>query len=290
MTINLKQPMNSCKAWLTPFFADAGLRIGYLHSKFSRAINFSVPAVSGLDRLLTIVRDGLPAIPDSLMLPDSLFMQIHRLPIQTKIYCCGLLFEIPNAGIQFQATTNQIEQCCLKDWQNEITEQHPLNFDHFRSAHQKFIGQNKYQFGFIRNQHLADIPMLAISGQTEAMKDAMAKIIGLGQGLTPACDDVLIGILATLTRANFNITGLISEDEWLQLICGRTTDISIKYLRCAYAGYFSQPVVQLADQLFFGQPQNWQPIFDLFSKIGGSSGLDMLYGVDLTVKTLSAIV
>ncbi|HAL74442.1 MAG TPA: hypothetical protein DCM45_05020 [Clostridiales bacterium] len=278
--------MNSCEAWLTPFFTDADLRLGYLHSKFSRAINFSVPAAAGPDRLLTLMRAGLPAIPDSLMLPDSVFAQVHRLPIQTEIVCRGLSFEVPDAGIRLQVPMNQIGQCSLKSRHEEITGQHQLNFDNFRSAYRQFIAQNRFQFGFASNPNLAEISRLALTGQSEALKNTMAKIIGLGQGLTPACDDALIGILAMLTCVKCSITSLISEDDWLRLIHSRTTDISIKYLRCAYAGYFSEPIVQLADQLFSAQPQNWQPLFELFSKIGGSSGLDMLYGIDLTVNAL----
>ena len=82
------------------------------------------------------------------------------------------------------------------------------------------------------------------AGRLDAMRDAAARLVGLGQGLTPAGDDFLCGFLAAgccrraagLARAHL----LTSFAEAVRELLGQTTEISASFLRDALAGRISR--------------------------------------------------
>lgn len=107
--------------------------------------------------------------------------------------------------------------------------------------------------------------------------EILCHLIGLGIGLTPSGDDFLCGFLAGLRlhSSSESVTLL------LELLChavlshlDRTNEISAAFLRCAACGQFSAPVHLLTDPDITADI-----IYQAFSRIGHSSGIDTLCGI-----------
>lgn len=109
----------------------------------------------------------------------------------------------------------------------------------------------------------------------------LARLIGLGIGLTPSGDDFLCGLLAGLI-----LTGQTDSALALNLksaIAGHLTDtveVSAAFLHCALNGQFSLAVNHLATC------QDVQAITDEFLAIGHSSGTDTLCGILYVLELL----
>jgi len=117
--------------------------------------------------------------------------------------------------------------------------------------------------------------------------DRVRAVVGLGSGLTPSCDDALVGALCLL-QARSHQAGVSAAD----LLAGSpTTDVSASSLRLALAGVFSLPlarVVGLLGARGSDQDSDLQlAVHDLVS-IGATSGSDSLVGLELACQALAA--
>ena len=122
-----------------------------------------------------------------------------------------------------------------------------------------------------------------IIGDSAKMTDTLCQLIGLGIGLTPSGDDFLCGFLAGL-RISSSVPSLIltaESDSFRQIlekkICSnldRTNEISAAFLHCAALGQFSAPV-----HLLLNSELTAEQIYQAFSGIGHSSGIDTLCGI-----------
>src|SRR5262249_17823350 len=121
------------------------------------------------------------------------------------------------------------------------------------------------------------------SQDSRAALDLLARLIGLGPGLTPAGDDFIIGWLAGLALT----TRTSAQNAFLEAICHgverlaqATTFVSRQHLRDACALMFSERLSDLCVAIAFGEPQ---PV--LASRvtaqiaIGASSGADAAGGL-----------
>jgi len=120
-----------------------------------------------------------------------------------------------------------------------------------------------------------------------AFADAACQLIGLGEGLTPAGDDCVLGALAAIHRL---------APEWLmenraqrhRLVAAartRTTDVARDFLLEALDGRFAEPVLHLltarTDDLADRAAR------DLLA-MGATSGADTLSGIRLGCRALTA--
>ena len=112
-------------------------------------------------------------------------------------------------------------------------------------------------------------------GDSVKMADTLCRLIGLGIGLTPSGDDFLCGFLAGLRLS------LSESDSFRQIleekICShldRTNEISAAFLHCAVLGQVSAPV-----HLLLNPEITAEQIYQAFSGIGHSSGIDTLCGI-----------
>lgn len=112
------------------------------------------------------------------------------------------------------------------------------------------------------------------AGDVSGAANKLCELIGLGEGLTPSGDDFLCGVLA----AAYLFGGNASE------LCGvlrpriterlsQTNDISAAFLKCACAGQFSRPIIELQQNVDLERSHK------NFSAIGHSSGADTLSGI-----------
>lgn len=109
-------------------------------------------------------------------------------------------------------------------------------------------------------------------------RPAVRSLIGVGPGLTPAGDDILVGFAAGMAMAGCGLDDLraaIGDNAH------RTTDLSAAMLRDAGAGLFFEPVIGFAVAIMFGG--DVRGALARLARVGDTSGtaaaLGLLIGV-----------
>jgi hypothetical protein len=113
--------------------------------------------------------------------------------------------------------------------------------------------------------------------------ELLARLVGIGEGLTPSGDDLVVGLLAVLHATGHFPVALPVEARRRLLQHGqaRTTDLSIEFLRCALEGHFAEPLALFVAALLAGTGEEWQDYAALLATVGHSSGVDAMVGVVL---------
>jgi hypothetical protein len=112
------------------------------------------------------------------------------------------------------------------------------------------------------------------------------EIQGLGPGLTPLGDDVLLGVLLTINR----LKGIIPDQRILEQINlqvlnaapFRTTSLSCSLLSCAVQGYADERILRVLDSLGASREIPDRDVDELLSW-GSSSGMAVLAGILLVL-------
>jgi hypothetical protein len=121
----------------------------------------------------------------------------------------------------------------------------------------------------------------------EALVAGARGLIGLGEGLTPAGDDCLVGVLAVLHRW----APRLARDGAVGSALGRaaqvgTTAIARAFLTHALAGCFSEPVIALVTA---PSPDAAARAAADLCGLGATSGADTLAGMSLALRALDGI-
>jgi hypothetical protein len=131
-------------------------------------------------------------------------------------------------------------------------------------------------------QAALDLGRAVQAGRRDAMRGAAARLVGLGQGLTPAGDDFLCGFLAAgcCRRAAGLVRSrrLTSLAEAVRDVIAQTTDISASFLRDALAGRISRPLAAVAEACSGAPGSDLDGALLRLAAIGHSSGLDAATG------------
>ena len=118
-----------------------------------------------------------------------------------------------------------------------------------------------------------------------AVAAASRALIGLGEGLTPAGDDCVVGALAVLHRlrpdwlsANARVTNALAAAART-----RTTDIARDFVLEALAGRFAEPVLAVvtAESVVAARRTAAR-----LARLGATSGADTLHGIRLAGRAL----
>lgn len=118
-----------------------------------------------------------------------------------------------------------------------------------------------------------------------SLERAVEALIGVGPGLTPAGDDILLGVLAGLNYQQ----SIPLLDHYKQILKPRvlkpnaTVWLSQQFLAFALEGWFIEPLVTLVEAL--QQAQDIDSIIDTIRTLGHSSGQDVLQGLWLAIST-----
>lgn len=116
-------------------------------------------------------------------------------------------------------------------------------------------------------------------------------LLGLGLGLTPAGDDVLVGLLTGLIVLERRANGFGADavrvgaalGEWISRVAPeRTTPLSATLLRWAARGVAAQPLLDVLWSL--GSTSSVRGL-DRLVAMGHTSGRDMLFGASLAAAT-----
>ncbi|KFC05570.1 putative cytoplasmic protein [Trabulsiella guamensis ATCC 49490] len=110
-------------------------------------------------------------------------------------------------------------------------------------------------------------------------------LTGLGPGLTPSGDDMLVGAMAVLFASQFS--SYIQQHPFLpsaDQLALLTTSVSCSYLNSARIGAFSSPVLRVVRHL--QHKRDPRPAIRRLLAVGHTSGADMLVGMVVALKWL----
>lgn len=119
----------------------------------------------------------------------------------------------------------------------------------------------------------------------EAFLEGAFGLIGLGEGLTPAGDDCLVGALAVIHRfdgpwlaAHPEIGTSVRQRAW-----DGTTVIAREFVVHALAGHFAESIVDLLEA---DSVEAARRSATLLLRVGATSGFDTLLGIELALAAL----
>ena len=123
-------------------------------------------------------------------------------------------------------------------------------------------------------------------GGPRRLAAAALALIGLGEGLTPAGDDCVVGALAALHR--FGAAALLdapARAELRRAVPAATTAIGGEFLLHAVDGAFAEPIVAL---LTAETPEAARCAAAELARVGATSGADTLAGIRLALEAIEA--
>lgn len=256
-------------AYLSTAFEQAQRLEGNVHSIFHHAINLAFVFPDQKIRLLTVL-DADEALPDSLILSADGFESLSRLK--------------PREPISWQDGTILAEGFKLHFNRDPWTGFLPPMALYPRAIIQAFESLGLLYSPALAPHYLLEAEdALIATGKsllagTPITGQNLLALLGLGQGLTPAFDDALVGLMAVICCKR-SFPAFMSETDLM-----RTTDISAKYLRCAQEGYYSGRILSIFQAGESLPALTWA--IKNAAMWGGSSGRDMLWGMMMMLKEL----
>ena len=141
----------------------------------------------------------------------------------------------------------------------------------------------------ISSHHSAVIEVINKKG-LEPSAGCLQELIGLGPGLTPLGDDIVLGILLTMNRWK----GVIAPDQDLEefnqrlltLAKEKTNKLSFSLFSCGVEGSGDERLQTVLDSFFSGEEPTIEQIQDFLSW-GSSSGIAVLYGISACFQHIS---
>ncbi len=129
--------------------------------------------------------------------------------------------------------------------------------------------------------------------QAPSILDGIVGLIGLGPGLTPSGDDLLMGFLAARTLLNgASDTTDIYLDVFrseFPLLCGRTTLLSEELLYWASRGQFSKLMTDIMNSIADGDISGVRAsALNMMTQFGATSGTDTLIGIVAGLSSMAS--
>lgn len=134
--------------------------------------------------------------------------------------------------------------------------------------------------------HISSMLKAIKSGRSHDILRITTHLVGLGPGLTPAADDMFLGLMISMLyfSENFNETSIdvkkINKDI-VSIISGKTTIISEEFLREASDGKVNEAVASLMENLLTSRQRELEDSVRKVLDLGGTSGTDIVFGVIL---------
>ena len=269
-----------------------------IHSVFQSTANLHL-AKSG--RLLTLVVSGEADLPQGIRLDTPTGFSFAELIVGEPVACRDGILRLDSLSLTVDFRKARIWKCNLPASSVDLT--NPTVESAWKSVWQAL---NKRQLlagaeivaddllrsgetlrtGVPRKAGQAMQSLLWATRQTDlmAVSTAARALIGLGSGLTPSGDDLLVGYLAGLWCAVWGrpdceqfISGL---GRRVVRLSRRTNDISRAYLYHAARGQVSSPLEALAKAISRGE--SGEPLLaaaESAMRVGHTSGMDSVTGL-----------
>lgn len=252
---------------------------GAVHSAYRGAVNLLFRLPDGEERMFTLLPPGSPLLPDCAASPPF-FWRREAPRAGTPCALSGgvlslegepafrlLPVSVPEIVFRGPAPSRGFEEALRIFAETGTRSAIPALPEKFRAALESFCGA-------------------LLSGDAEKALAGFASVSGAGIGLTPSCDDAVIGMEA-MRRACRPRSG-DSGDPLAAALLGAllsgprlTTRVSEKYLKCAFRGMFSPALARLAQSCAEENCAGRFRDLEEIARTGHTSGADTLYGVRL---------
>lgn len=263
-----------------------------IRSVFDSAVNFRL---ANEDRLITLL------ISDRYELPQGIRINDKNISLQSLTV--GLRAASRGGILRFDSSSLTIDLRGAPVWKCRVPELHadmlvPVAMQAWSSAweflnrqqrlkHTEIVADDLFQLdaGSLLNRKLSQ-PILQLVSAAEQFDvqgaiHSAKKMIGLGPGVTPSGDDILIGFFAGLWSLagddQAQLSFMHSFGESLLNVAKQTNEISRTYLYHAGQGQFSSSLSNLAEAIALGG-QVESAIHEAM-RVGHSSGMDSVTGL-----------
>lgn len=268
--------------------------IGKIHSIFKKTINFNDVNM----KMYTIMREDLDNGPYSMRIKndfvdftdldisisDSIVIKDRQLfigdALVIKLDMCKI-WEAPKLSIYPEKDTLLIFRKNLERYNDSLILKGTYGGGKYPYIKIYTSLIQKYQPSFIEVELEKRIYKLmqSLDNEDTFLEESIKALIGLGSGLTPSSDDILAGLIISLSMVKSSKSKLAFNriKEILTKIPTSTTDVSIAMLAASLEGMGRETVFRFIDELCSSDIQD-DTIADIFS-IGSSSGTDMSVGI-----------
>jgi hypothetical protein len=284
------------------------LHRGTVISTFSKVVNVMTPA-----GVFTLQESSVPFTPLSLVLEDSI--SLKELGItpndlikinETEMSCNDLTFSFEKAVIidtMLHPSSPRCDEIQLSCYIDSISDK----LMEYRSTanagglmdisnHMEVIEGILVFRGMKSENALLNYFQSKIEGHfvlSIEMARSLASVIGLGFGLTPSCDDFLVGSLSTLSFFNSESSKLeqFRHDliEEIRARLAKTTPISSAFLDAALSQEFSEMILNFYRDCDHSDKNIRRTNIEQIASTGHSSGIDSLNGINFGFKLISSL-
>ncbi len=250
---------------------------GRIHSVFAQACN-----VACGETLLTLAKPGGELGPATLLLGVGIDADLRRLFTAGERMVC----------LDGRARTRRVDLrlAAARLWRPPAPPDllpAPRIADHLRFARERLADCRRTRSSVVDRDGAPIVA--ALSAACRGLDRAHAarqvdRLIGWGEGLTPAGDDVVVGLcagLAALAGRDARRRGFLDDLAGAVLArCARTTPIAAHQLRLAAAGHYGESLLRLRDALL-GEPERERLAVALERALdhGATSGADAVTGL-----------
>ena len=250
---------------------------GRVHSIFEHAVNLEVDGL-GLVTVISPRKPHGPAFIKACPFPSLK----DALRVRARAVLTGEELVFPSPGIRISLDG-------ARSWSGKIKINRFAGNDELAaklSIFQKVIVSHRYGQEAV-DRRIDKLENSILSGECRQIKGALDTIIGLGDGLTPAGDDVLLGLLCFNSSAPSGIRGehfnklLEIFTQLIEDYRDSTTFISYSFLKYGLEGRFVEPLSDLCNAVLSAGKDGFERSIKKLLVIGASSGSNMLRGIML---------
>ena len=234
---------------------------GKIHSVFDRACNLALEGGG----FATLINCDVALAPRAIRLATPTgFRFVELLVHGVRFACRGGVLRFAGADFSVDVRTAKSAECTLPSVSDR-------DFD--ADARIRWDAAWGALFEFEPLYRIACPGAIGLLNDIERRTTATT-LIGVGPGLTPAGDDVLVGFAAGAAMAGRDICDVVPA---IAAAASRTTDLSASMLRDAMAGLFSEPVIALASAIRLGG--DVRDALERLGEVGDTSGVAAALGV-----------
>ncbi len=264
-----------------------------IHSVFDTAANLSLV---DKNRLITLLVSDQNELPQGIRITQK-SASLQSLTVGLAAACRAGVLRFESSPLTVDLRSAQVWKCHISkinvDIQSASAERSWSHVWQMLNSRQKLnkteiVADDLFQLntGSLLSRRIGRLVMHLIASAAEFDEagsiQAAEKMIGLGPGVTPAGDDLLIGFLAGLWSTSGKVQGRLSFIHSLGIrlmeVAEQTNLISRTYLHHAVHGQFSSSLTNLAQAIALGS-EDIQDKADAAMRVGHSSGMDSVTGL-----------
>lgn len=268
-----------------------------VHSVFKSALNLRL---NGENELITLIVSGEGDLPQGMRVELHEDFSFEKIEVGESAVCRDGILHFKNSSLTVQLSGARRWKCDLPALEFDITD--PAVSAAWRFVWGALNNRQRLKESEIVAEDLFGFDVSARAGLSrrvgEAMRDllnatrqleltansALNSLIGLGPGLTPTGDDLLVGYMAglwcTIRGRSERVQFITSLGETISRLSQNTNDISRTYLTHAVRGQVSSRLANLAEAISRGaNPEQLLEIAEAAMKIGHTSGMETVTGL-----------